>query len=164
MPSLKVLIPWVIATIMLMSALWSWYHPRIEYAPDGTYQRITETKWRTKQVKITTPDCTVEATDETIEGNPVTATAELETDDADYEIATTITPSTGKTEIFIQPQKPGLFDFKDEKELGFRYGMNEMEIYGRWTFLRIGAFYLAGYGEASTDNHSSLMMELSYRW
>jgi hypothetical protein len=98
-------------------------------------------------------------------GGLVTAVGEAPKSRTGYDIKTTLTPSTGETRIFVQPKRLSLLGFENEKEIGIRYGLRpEYDLYGRWTFLRVGSFYGALYAEANTAPEANVMFEVSYRW
>ena len=166
--------PWVIALIMASSALWAWYHPRVEYREKPVWQDRTVTLTKTKYLpaKLETPDCTVKTVDadgdkqpDTLNGNPVTAIGDTPASKTGFDIRTTMTTSTGETRIYVQPKKLPLFGFENDKEIGMRYGLRaEYDVFGRWTFARVGAFYAAVYAEANTRPEGNIMIEGSYRW
>ena len=110
----------------------------------------------------------VKGTGEVIFNMPVTGGAKLPSTDSGYEVKSTISPSTGETHLIVSPVTRPLFAFMDEKEVGMRYGLAspEIDVYGRYTFLRIGNFYGSVYAGVSGGVHSSanIMAEVSYRW
>lgn len=79
---------------------------------------------------------------------------------------------TGEGQI-IAKQKPLPFiSFEDEKEIGIRYGFSTagqaVDIFGRWTFLRVGSIHSAIYIEIDNKTlqppEGKIMFEASYRW
>jgi hypothetical protein len=78
----------------------------------------------------------------------------------------------GTSEIIAKQQPLPLFAFKNQKELGIRGGMAadkdgagyRGDVYGRWTFLRVGSIHAAIYGEMNTRPEGKAMLDMSYRW
>jgi len=78
----------------------------------------------------------------------------------------------GTSEIIAKQQSLPLFAFKNQKELGIRGGMAadkdgagyRGDVYGRWTFLRVGRIHTAVYGEMNTRPEGKAMLDMSYRW
>ena len=84
-------------------------------------------------------------------------------------VVTYLNTKDGKANMLMKQKPLPFFSFEDEKEIGFRYGYNSSlkqdgELYGRWTFIRIGSFYSALYGEATTEPKAKAMLEVSYRF
>lgn len=75
--------------------------------------------------------------------------------------------STGEGSLISKRLPLPFFQFLSNKELGFRYNYwnssSNLDLYGRWTFLRIGRIYSALYFEASNKNQKA-MIDISYRW
>jgi hypothetical protein len=107
----KKYIPWVVALVIAVSALWAWYHPQM--APgtpvwlDGT---VTLTRTKYLPAKLETPDCTVQTVDankdkepDMLNGNPVTAIGETPKSKIGFDIRTTITPLRERRG-FMQPK------------------------------------------------------------
>ncbi len=153
--------------IMLASALWGWYHPRVEYRDKAVWYDATVTLTKTKYVpvKLKTPDCTMKSVDanrdklpDMLSGNPVTAVGETPPSKTGFDIVTTISPSTGETRIFEQPKKQSLIGFENDKRIGLgaayvfdREGLhNRFDAHVGWTFARIGGWYVNVYGEVNT--------------
>ncbi len=78
----------------------------------------------------------------------------------------------GTSEIIAKQQPLPLLAFKNQKELGIRGGIAadkdgagyRGDVYGRWTFLRVGGIYAAIYGEMSSRPEGKAMLDMSYRW
>lgn len=98
----------------------------------------------------------------------VTATASLPKSEG-YSVVAFVNTSTGRTGLLVEPKPRPLAEFLNERELGIRYGINTRggqggDIYGRYTFARIGNVHAAIYAEASTYPAAKAEVELSYRW
>ena len=105
----------------------------------------------------------------------ITVTGEVKPDrnKGDIQAVAVLDTSTGKSTMFMKQKYLPLFGFENEKEIGVRYGIAislagdiapaSAEIFGRWTFARVGAMHLAVYGEAS-QRQAQAMIEGSYRW
>ena len=159
---LKRWFPWTLAALCLISALWSWYHPKEVERVRTEYQERTRIVYVKVPVKI--PSGEVQGTGETVQSNPVIATADCPPSSNGSDIVTTITPSTGEAHILVKPKSPDLFAFEDQKEIGVRYNGVRAGMFGRWTFVRVGNLYGALYAEANTKPDAQVMAELSYRW
>ena len=100
--------------------------------------------------------------------NQVTATATLPASEG-YDVLAFTNTSTGASSIVAMPKPRPFLAIESAKEVGIRYGLSTRagqggDVYGRYSFLRIGGAHLALYGEASTDPSAKIMAELSYRW
>jgi len=167
MDKVKLYSPWVIALLMLSAAVWSWYHPKEVERIRTEYQDRTKTVY----VKVPVPvqGGNVQGTGDTVQGNPVVATADCPATPGGSEVVSTVSPSTGEVHILTRPKPLSLFGFEDQKEIGARYGVGktEIDLFARWTFFRVGSFYAAAYAEGSmigTTSSSNVMLEVSYRW
>lgn len=99
----------------------------------------------------------------------VTSTAKLPASKGGYEVLSFTNVSTGASSIVSRPLPRPLIGFEPYVELGMRYGLSSdagqtADIFGRYTFLRVGGAHLALYGELSSAVHSKAMAEISYRW
>jgi hypothetical protein len=171
--------PWVVALLMAASAVWGWYHPKTVAVPgavqwlDGT---TTITKTKTVMVPMRTAiraiDKDKDERPDTFNENILTAEGEIPASGKEpgYEIKSTVSATTGETKLFYQPKQRSFFSFENDKELGARYGVgrHELDIFGRWTFARVGAFHTAIYAEGQTDTKGeatgNVLLEVSYRW
>lgn len=160
--TLKKYAPWVIVLLCVLSALWSWYHPKEVIRTNTEWREVT----KEVKVKVLVPvhDGKVESTGAVLQENPVLAKADCPPSRGGSEVVTTLTPSTGEAHILIKPKEPSLFAFEDQKELGIRYNGIKGGLYGRWTFVRVGNLYGALYGEINTKPDSFVGAEVSYRW
>jgi hypothetical protein len=75
---------------------------------------------------------------------------------------------TGVGNIIAKEKPRSLLGLPNEKELGVRVGYNQnleqnVSIYGRWNFFRVGNFHLSAYGEGS-QNNATAQLELGYRF
>ncbi len=102
----------------------------------------------------------------------ITATAEVPPYEGEtHAIAITDTQS-GQSHIELKQEPLPLFSFKNDKEIGIRGGVGingySGDLYGRWTFARVGKFHIAAYGEMSGNQalrpDAKAMLEISYRW
>jgi len=165
-------LPWVIVLLAITAALWAWYYPDKIYLPDGTYTKVTETKWKTREVKITTPNGTIQALPENMGNEVVIARGECPPGERVMEVVTTISPTTGIAEIYLKPVKPHLFGFENNKSLGIRGGYaldkdgmrQQLDLFGRWEFFRVGSWHLSGYGEMNTRPEVKWMFQIEWRF
>lgn len=160
--NLKKFAPWALVLLCLASALYAWYRPKQEIRLYPEY--IDRTKTIIKRVPVPVEGGAVQGTGETVQGNPVVAKADCPPAPNGSDVISTVTPSTGEVHILVKPKPRSLFGFEDAKELGVRYNGIQAGIYGRWTFVRVGNFYGALYGEADTQPHAFAGVEISYHW
>jgi hypothetical protein len=147
-------------------AVWLWYHPKEKdnFLPGPTYTK-TVTKWKLKNCTPETPD-----------GEPIPEEALPKEPDGSVKLATTDTPpapyggtlttyftfTSGITHGKFEKKAPPLLEVEDAKEIGYRFNGVSQQIYGRWSFFRVGSFHLAAYGQVSESSY--LGCEVSYRW
>lgn len=99
----------------------------------------------------------------------VIANADIPASKAGISACAVMDTVTGVTTIIAKEKTLPFFAFENMKELGARYGltttgMQEGQVYGRWTFCRAGALYLGGYTELNSRAEAKGMLDLSYRW
>lgn len=102
----------------------------------------------------------------------ILATGEVPPYKGKTSIAAVMDTKEGSTQIIARQQPLPLIAFESEKEIGARGGYAvgkdgstpRGDIYGRWTFLRVGSAHAAFYGEANTRAEAKAMFDLSYRW
>jgi hypothetical protein len=97
------------------------------------------------------------------------ANADLPPSKAGYSAVAVIDMADGHTVIQAKEKPLPLFGFPSEKEIGLRYGLRSNglqggNVYGKWTFLRVGNLYLGAYGEIDTRPEAKAMLDLSYRF
>ncbi len=165
--------PWIIAALALAAALYSWQRPAP--APQKEYVTVEVPKEIRVISKQTVTVTQVQVIDKErlvkVREFPawvrddaalqVTAVGVVEPYKGRTEIASTLNTKTGESVLVSKRLPLPFLEFMNEKELGFRYG-TETDVFGRWTFLRVGSFHLAGYGQAGKSAMAQL--ELSYRW
>ena len=78
------------------------------------------------------------------------------------EVISTLNTKTGVGRIISKRLPLPFIDFQNDKEIGLTYG-TDVEIYGRWTFLRVGNIYVAGYASYRRDGEIA-GIQASYRW
>lgn len=99
----------------------------------------------------------------------ITATGEIPAYEGKTNVVAVMDTQAGTSEIVAKQQPLPFFAFKNEKELGIRAGLDTIDgkrgdVYGRWTFLRIGSVHCALYGEGNTRPEGKAMLDISYRW
>ncbi len=178
----------VICALGAAAAAWSWYHPRVETTPGAVrYVKVPEERTVTKirRVLVAGPKrivtiykpVIVKKLDlpKAVANNPdlqVTADADVGLDRTDcpkYSVVSIMNTLSGETSIIAKRTRTPLFSFEDQKEIGLRYGLSSTagqvwELYGRWTFFRVGRFYTAAYGEINQQPEAKALLEESYRW
>lgn len=171
MNKLKLYGPWALALLGLFSAIWSWYHPK--YESDGTtrtvYQNVTKNV--TKTVPVACPNGVIRGTgadfvipaSQTGSFEPVLSEGDVPASQGGFDLKTTLSPTTGEVTIWAKPTPRAFFGFENDQEIGIRYNLTEGQLFGRWTFVRVGSFYGSAYAEGSTDHHFFGGFEISYR-
>ena len=96
------------------------------------------------------------------------ATADLPETKGGYEVIGTMNTKTGVGNIIAKEKPRSLFGLPNEKEIGVRAGYNNkleqnVSIYGRWNFFRVGNVHLSAYGEGS-QNNATAQIEVGYRF
>jgi hypothetical protein len=99
----------------------------------------------------------------------VIASADLPETKTGYEVLGTINTQTGVGNIIAKEKKQSLFGFPNEKEIGIRAGYNtgmrqQVSVYGKWDFLRVGNIYLGAYGEGNSEGNAVGQLEIAYRF
>ena len=100
----------------------------------------------------------------------IIANADLAGTKSGYSVCAVMNTKTGVSRIIAKEKTQPFFALVNERELGGRFGYSTdgtvVDIYGRWTFARMGSVYLAGYAGASShpDPAAKAMIDLSYRW
>jgi hypothetical protein len=99
----------------------------------------------------------------------ITATGEIPPYEGKTNVVAVMDTQAGTSEIIAKQQPLPFIAFKNEKEFGIRAGLDTIEgkrgdLYGRWTFFRIGSVHLALYGEGNTRPEGKAMLDISYRW
>jgi hypothetical protein len=107
------------------------------------------------------------------ETKQITATAEIPPYEGKTDVAAimTIVNGEGKTEILAKQQPLSFFGLENRGALGVRWGYSsraadktELDGYGSWNFLRIGATHTGFYGEVTSTGDVKAMVGLEYRW
>lgn len=97
------------------------------------------------------------------------ATADLPETKAGYNVVATVNTKTGVGNIIAKEKQRSLFGLPNEKEIGARVGYNsglkqQISVYGRWSFLRVGNVHLSAYGEGNSEGNATAQLELGYRF
>jgi hypothetical protein len=106
----------------------------------------------------------------------IVANADMPATKAGYSTCAVLDTGTGVSRIIAKEKPLPFFALLNEKELGGRVGYSTggvaVDLYGRWTFARMGSVYLGGYAECAgtvassggSDVGARAMLDLSYRW
>lgn len=174
----------VIAAIAIIAALYAWFKPDV--TPPVSVHEIAKVdpavKVLTKKAKniqyITVYDkkqaSKALGLPESVSNDDtkqVLASAEIKPYGGSQTVTAVLDESTGNTGILVKRNPLPFFEFRNDKEIGVRVGTSTdgvvADLYGRWTFARIGSVHLAGYGEVSgneMNTRAKAMLEASYRW
>ena len=76
--------------------------------------------------------------------------------------------TSGGTRLLSRQEPLPWLAFINEKELGIRYGLSgygtEIDVYGRWSFIRIKALVGSFYAEANSNADFKAMIQGAVRW
>jgi hypothetical protein len=176
----------VLCCVMGVSMLHSWFNPAS--TPNTTQYTVAPSIKEVERIKVVTvPGPTQIITIEKekvveklklpdeIAKNPdkqVVATATIAPYEGDTHAVAVMDTKTGQGSILVEPQPLSLFAFENRKEIGIRGGIGtegkQGDLYGRYTFLRVGHFHASAYGEIAASEKGSgngkAMIELGYRF
>jgi len=171
----------LIAVIAGASALWGWFHPKVvtntEYVNAPVEKIVTKikrvevpiTKVITYEKPIIVEKLKLPDWLKTDADKQVIANAEIQPYEGKTSAVAILDTKSGEAQIIAKQKPLPFFEFKNEKEIGVRYGyastgLPEADIYGRWTFARVGSLHSALYVEGNTKPEGKAMVEVSYRW
>lgn len=175
----------IVALLALAAAGYAWYkeqHP--ETISKTQYVGIPQIKTVTKIKTVMVPVKEIETvsksevvaklklTDEDVAKNPdkqITTTGVVAAYEGKTNVASVTDTKTGRSEIIAKEEPLPLFGFENKKEIGVRAGYSiknnqEVDVYGRWDFLRVGKMHLGVYGEANTAGDGKAMLSVGYKW
>jgi len=96
------------------------------------------------------------------------ASADLPETKGGYEVIGTMNTKTGVGNIIAKEKQRPLFGLPNEKEIGARAGYSikgqQVSVYGRWNFLRVGNIHLSAYGEGNSEGNAIGQLEIGYRF
>jgi hypothetical protein len=173
----------VILAIALIAMVQAWYKERFKpVIPQTNYVEVEKIKYINKIKKIEVPIEKIVTIDKTtlikkVNGLPTwfvsnadefaVSSANLTETKSGYEVIGTMNKN-GVGNIIAKEKPRSLFGLPNEKELGVRAGYNNkleqnVSIYGRWNFFRVGNVHISAYGECSQDN-ATAQLEVGYRF
>jgi hypothetical protein len=174
----------VILSIALIAMVQAWYKERFkEVIPQIKYVEVKKVKYIDKIKKVEVPIEKIVTYEKSVivkkvNGLPTwfvenadeqaIATADLPETKGGYEVIGTMNTKTGVGNIIAKEKPRSLFGLPNEKEIGVRAGYNNkleqnVSIYGRWNFFRVGNVHLSAYGEGS-QNNAPAQIEVGYRF
>ncbi len=183
------IIKWIIIGIIaiaLCSAVYDWYRSK-PVTNDVTWAPVPEMKQtvKIKRIKIPGPKQVVtiekkivvekvKLPDE-VKNNPnkeVIATATIGPYEGNTDAVAIMDMKEGSTQIVAKRQPLPIVAFENKKEIGVRggYAIDKEgsavrgDVYGRWTFFRVGNIHTGVYGEINTKSEGKTMIDVSYRW
>ena len=183
------IIGWVVLGIVgiaLCSAAYSWYssRPVMNTEQYTTLPPVKETI-KIKRIKVPGPKeiVTVEKKvvveklklPEELKSDPnkqILATGEVPPYEGKTNVVAVMDTKAGSTQIIAKQQPLPIVAFENKKEIGVRggYAIDKEgsavrgDVYGRWTFFRIGKIHTGVYGEINTKSEGKTMIDVSYRW
>jgi hypothetical protein len=173
----------LVILIGICAVVWAWYNPKQTTSTDYYYPVPVEKKVSSiKKIFVPVSSIRIIAYEKEVIVEKLKLPDWVKDKDKQVILDGEIGAYKGKTSVvgvldtktgestLIQKQLPiSLFSFENDKEIGARMGMNmkagrQIDIFGRYTFLRVGTMYVAGYGEVNTTPDGKVMVEASYRW
>ncbi len=101
----------------------------------------------------------------------VIANADIEPHKGHVSAVAILDTQTGEAQILAKELPQKFLGFENTREIGMRYGFSsetasgrEAQIYGRWTFARVGNVKIAGYVEANTRPDGKALLDVRYEW
>lgn len=176
----------VLFLIAAASAMWSWYasKPPLEAGQYAVLPGIKKVAGA-KKVRVAGPreivtiDKAAAAAKLDLPGHiagddskQVIATAEVPPYEGKTDVVAVMDTAKGTAGLIARRQPLPLVAFIDRKEIGIRGGLVagrdgtgcRADVYGRWTFVRVGSVHAGMYGEVSGGQEGKAMLDLSYRW
>ena len=129
-----------IAIIALCSAVYGWYHPRVEIRAGETITLPGKVVYRLKDCTVVPPAGGSIATGPTV----TLATSDVPKFQEGGKLTTSLIMSTGEVHNTFEPNKRALFGFEDEKRIKFITNGSGGILQAGWSFARIGNLYLSG--------------------
>ncbi len=169
-------IPWAIAAIALISALWAWYHPKpsnqgqpqfIEVPVPKPYAVISKQTVTVEVIKVITKTEIKEKWPDWFTGDPnqqLTAIGLIEPYRGKTECASIINLGTGESRIVAKQLPVPFFGFDNTKHIGAIIG-NGFAVDAGWSFARVGNSYFGIAGAfASAAGQSVSVAGVSMRY
>jgi hypothetical protein len=174
-----------VLTVALIAMVQAWYKERFKpVIPQVNYVEVEKIKYINKIKKVEVPIEKIVTIEKgtlikKAKGLPTwfvenadeqaIASADLPETKGGYEVIGTVNTSTGVGNIIAKEKPRSLIGFPNEKEIGARVGYNsklaqEVSIYGRWNFLRVGNVHLSAYADGSSEGSATAQLELGYRF
>ena len=102
----------------------------------------------------------------------IVATAVVEPYDGKTNAVAVVDTRTGEGSISVKQEPLPVVEFLNKKEIGGRgvYSLRDgqakqqIDLYGRWTFLRVWKVHMAVYGETNSGPEGKAGVDISYRW
>jgi hypothetical protein len=175
----------VILAIALVAMVQAWYKERFKVViPQQNFVEVEKIKYINKIKKVEVPIEKIVTYEKKVivkkvNGLPTwfvdnadeqaIATANLPETKGGYEVIGTMNTATGVGNIIAKEKPRSLLGFPNEKEIGARVGyssklVQEVSVYGRWNFFRVGNIHLSAYAEGNSDNNATAQIEMGYRF
>lgn len=174
----------VVTVVAVSSATYNWYHPQTKTVTRTQYQTVEKEKVveKIRTVRVPGPKeiVTIEkikiveklVLPPSIANDPnqvVTGNADVPPSEGGTSVVSVLDISTGETTIVAKEKPLSLFGFPSDVEVGIRYGLStdtaqQGQVYGRWSFLRVGKLYLGAYADVSTKPEARAMLDISFKF
>lgn len=176
----KRIILWILLVVVVVSIIGLVYQKLnvTKEKPQGTVVTKIKEVEKIKKVYIKVPvDVVTIAKDkvqeelhltEEVKNNPnnqILTAGKVSPHDGNTEVTAVMDIKSGETKLYQYQEPKKFFSFKDDKEFGIRHGISgNTELYGRYTFMRIGNINTAIEGRLSTKRGQDLMIDVRYQW
>jgi len=181
-PKRREIIIIVIAILCASSAVHGYFNPRLETqtvyvevdVPKDVVRVETReilvdrvvVKWKTRIIKVLPELPESIKSDKT---KQITAVGDIPPYAGHTRVVAVFDTDTGVTSLTSRRKSLPFFSSLNEKELGARYGLSGssgmgFDIYGRWTFLRVGSIFSSMYLEGNSNSQFKAMLMAGYRF
>jgi hypothetical protein len=175
----------IVTIVALIAAGYAWYkeeHPttvsKTQYVNIPQIKVVKDIKTvyvKVPQVEtLSKPEAVdkLKLKDEDVAKNPdkqITTTAVVPAYDGKTNVISVMDTKTGQSEIIAKEQPLPFLAFENKREIGVRGGYSiknyqEVDIYGRWDFVRIGNVHVGIYGDANSAGDAKAMISVGYKW
>jgi len=177
-----IIIMFILLVLAVTSAIVSWYRS-VPVTSKTEYVNVPQIRTVTKIKRIAVPVEKVITIEKQViveklklpeeisrdVNKQVIATGEVAPYEGRTNVVAVLDTKSGESQIIAKQEPLPFIDFENKKEIGVRYGATikngqEVDVYGRWDFLRVGNVHVGVYGEANTTGDGKAMVSVGYRW
>ena len=172
-------IPWAIAAIALLSALWGWYHPTIRNVPGDTqyievpvpkpYKVISKQTVTVETIRVITKTEITEKWPDWFTGDPnqqLTAIGVVGPYRGKTQVASVINLGNGESRIVAKRLPIPLLGLDNTMHIGLTIG-HGLALDGGWSFFRLGNGYISASGVVASSQGQTVTVvgaRFKYEW